>query len=160
MKVFKYVTVLLAVAAMSATFFSCNRENDITGDPFGGEHYWIDFTLSNPGSLSQAAQDRFVELRDTIIYGEKGIKIMEHPMTCTEQYAKTNFEAVAAVANAESDIVQKIMIPTFCVDTPAVHNDFVVTMTLSKDSMRTVIATHTWNASSTFDAQEIINKNK
>lgn len=154
MKIFKYVSVLLAVVAMSATFFSCDRDNDIEApavvDPNaevnGKTMYWIDFTLSNPGSLSEAAQNRFVELRDTTIYGDKGIKIIEHPMYVTADYAKTNFNAVAAVANAESDIVQKIMIPTAQVDTPAVHLDFAVTMTLSKDSMRTTIATHTWNA--------------
>ena len=32
MKINKYVTVLLSVVAMAATFASCNRDNDITGD--------------------------------------------------------------------------------------------------------------------------------
>jgi hypothetical protein len=51
----------------------------------------------------------------------------------------------------ESDIVQKIMKPTSAFDgiqdkTGAIKKDFVVTMTLSKDSMRTVLATKEWKA--------------
>lgn len=169
MKIRKYVTVLLTVAAMSVAFISCDRDNDITGNPMvdhsqsdgGKQDYWIDITLSEPGSLTAAAQTRFSELRDTIIYGEKGIKIIEHPMYCTEDYARTNFNKVVALSNEESDIVQKIMIPTFCVDTVGgiCHNDFIVQMTLSKDSMKTVLATHTWNATTAFDGPELIRKN-
>ena len=50
MKIYKYVTVLLAVLAMSATFFSCDRDNDITGEPMADhtqgnkQDYWIDFS--------------------------------------------------------------------------------------------------------------------
>ena len=66
MKALRYLIVLVAMTAMSATFISCDRENDITGNPVvdpnqevnGKKMYWIDFQLSNPGSLSQAAQDR------------------------------------------------------------------------------------------------------
>ena len=155
---------------MSATTVSCDRDHDITGTPVvdsnvevnGKQMYWIDFTLSDPGSLTDAAQARFIELRDTTIYGDKGIKIIEHPMYCTLDYAQNNFNAVAALANEDNDIVQKIMIPTFCVDTigGVCHNDFVVTMKLSKDSMNTVIATHSWNASTAFDGQALINQNR
>lgn len=163
MKIYKYVTVLLAVAAMSATFFSCDRDNDITGNPLvdhsqsvnGKQDYWIDFTLSNAGSLTQAAQDRFIELRDTTIYGEKLIKIIEHPMYVTEDYALNSFNKVAAIDAAESDIVQKIMKSTALVDTPAVHLDFVVTMTLSKDSMRTVLNTYNWEAAKVLSASDL-----
>ena len=160
MKVYKYLTVLLAFAAMSATFISCDK--DVDPDVDAKQNYWIDFTLSSAGSLSNAAQSRFIELRDTTIYGEKGIKIIEHPMYCTLDYAQNNFNAVAALANEDNDIVQKIMIPTFCVDTigGVCHNDFVVTMTLSKDSMNTVIATHSWSASTAFDGQALINQNR
>ena len=152
MKIYKFVTVLLAVLAMSATFFSCDRDNDITGDPMADhtqgdkQDYWIDFTLSNPGSLSEAAQARFVELKDTTIYGEKLIKVIEHPMYVTLDYAMNNFNKVAALPNAENDIVQKVMLPTSLID-GAQKKDFAVTMTLSKDSMRTVLATKVWNAS-------------
>ena len=108
------------MTAVSTTFFSCDRENDITGNPVvdpneevdGKRMYWIDFQLSNAGSLSQAAQDRFVELRDTVIYGDKGIKIIEHPMYVTKDYALTNFNKVVSLPNSESDLVQKIMKPT------------------------------------------------
>ena len=151
MKAIKYVTVLLAVLAMSATFFSCDRDNDITGDPMADhtqgdkQDYWIDFTLSNPGSLSDAAQARFVELKDTTIYGEKLIKVIEHPMYVTQDYAMDNFNKVAALSDAENDIVQKVMLPTSLYD-GVQKKDFSVTMTLSKDSMRTVLATKVWNA--------------
>lgn len=170
MKIYKYVTVLLAVLAMSATFFSCDRDNDITGDPMADhtqgdkQDYWIDFTLSNPGSLSAAAQARFVELKDTTIYGEKLIKVIEHPMYVELDYAMNSFNKVAALSNEENDIVQKIMIPTFCVDTVGgvCHNDFEVKMTLSKDSMRTELATYTWSAKTAFDGPAMIaaNSNK
>ena len=152
MKIYKYVTVLLAVLAMSATFFSCDRNNDITGDPMADhtqgdkQDYWIDFTLSNPGSLSAAAQARFVELKDTTVYGEKLIKVIEHPMYVTLDYAMNNFNKVAALSNEENDIVQKVMLPTSLFDGTQ-KKDFAVTMTLSKDSMRTVLATKVWNAS-------------
>ena len=155
MKIFQYVSVLLAVVARSAPFFSCDRDKDIEApavvDPNaevnGKTTYWIDFTLSNPGSLSDAAQARFVELRDTTIYGDKGIKIIEHGMYNTYDYVKTNFDAVAALPNAENDIVQKVMLPTSLFDDAKnPKKDFAVTMTLSKDSMRTVLATKVWNA--------------
>lgn len=152
MKIYKFVTVLLAVLAMSATFFSCDRDNDITGDPMADhtqgdkQDYWIDFTLSNPGSLSAAAQARFVELKDTTIYGEKLIKVIEHPMYVTLDYATNNFNKVAALSNEENDIVQKVMKPISLYD-GVQKKDFDVTMTLSKDSMRTVLATKVWKAS-------------
>ena len=168
MKIFKYVSVFVALAAMSLTFMSCDRDNDITGNPMADHNqgdkqdYWIDFQLSNPGSLSSAAQARFVELKDTTIYGEKLIKVIEHPIYETQEYAMNNFNKVSSIPNEESDIVQKIMIPTFCVDTigGVCHDDFIVTMTLSKDSMKTVLATYSWNAKTAFDGPSIIAKNK
>ena len=160
MKINKYVTVLLAVAAMASSFMSCNRDNDITGDPMadhsqninGEQDFWIDFQLSNPGSLSEAAQARFIELRDTTIYGEKLIKIIEHPMYVTENVARDNFNKVAAIPAEANDIVQKIMIPTAKIQKV---RDFSVTMTLSKDSMRTVMNTYTWNASEVISADDL-----
>lgn len=168
MKIFKYVSVFVALAAMSLTFMSCDRDNDITGNPMADHNkgskqdYWIDFQLSSPGSLTPAAQARFVELKDTTIYGEKLIKVIEHPIYETQEYVMNNFNKVSSIPNEESDIVQKIMIPTFCVDTigGVCHDDFIVTMTLSKDSMKTVLATYSWNAKTAFDGPSIIAKNK
>lgn len=159
MKAFKYVTLLFFVA-MSAAVFSCDRENEITGDPTadhnslvnGKQDYWIDFTLSNTGSLSQAAQARFVELRDTTIYGEKQIKIIEHPMYVTESYARSNFNAIADLSIDKNDIVQEVMIPTAKIDKV---RDFAVTMTLSKDSMKTTLATFTWEAANVVSADDL-----
>lgn len=175
MKIYKYVSVLLAVLAMSATFISCDRDKDITGNPFvdhntsvnGKQDYWISFELT-PGSLSAEAQARYNSILAEQIYpddyaaGTREIKFIEHPMYCTEDYARNNFNKVAALSNEENDIVQKVMIPTFCVDTigGVNHSDFTVTMTLSKDSMRTVIATHSWDAATAFDGQALIDANK
>jgi hypothetical protein len=167
MKIYKIVSVFVAVVAMSLTFISCDRDNDITGNPFadhttgGVQDYWINFELSNPGSLSEAAKARFTELVGEVIYGDKNVKIIDHPMYNTEEYVRNNFNAVKAIPAAESDIVQKIMIPTFCVDTVGgvCHDDFEVKMTLSKDSMRTELATFTWNAKTAFDGPAIIAAN-
>ena len=153
MKVLRYLIVLVAMSAVVSTFCSCDRDNDITGNPVvdpneevnGKRMYWIDFQLSNAGSLSQAAQDRFVELRDTVIYGEKGIKIIEHPMYTTKDYAMTNFNKVVELPASESDLVQKVMKPTSVYGGADVR-DFVVTMSLSIDSMKTVIASHEFRA--------------
>jgi hypothetical protein len=63
-------------------------------------------------------------------------------------YAMKSFNSVAALPNAENDIVQKVMLPTSLFDDAKnPKRDFAVTMTLSKDSMRTVLATKVWNAS-------------
>ena len=166
MKAFRYVTVLLAVAAMAATFVSCDKDNDITGDPMadhsttvnGKQDYWIDFKLSNAGSLNEEAQKTFTQKIVEVVYpedwanGVREIKFIEHAMYVTEDYALNNFNAVAALSNSENDIVQKIMIPTAKVQKVL---DFAVTMTLSKDSMRTVMATHTWNASECISADAL-----
>ena len=153
MKIFKYVSVFVALAAMSLTFMSCDRDNNITGNPMADHNqgdkqdYWIDFQLSNPGSLSSAAQARFVELKDTTIYGEKLIKVIEHPIYESLDYVMDNFNKVAALSNEENDIVQKVMKPTSVFDDAKnPKKDFIVTMVLSKDSMRTVLATKEWKA--------------
>ncbi len=176
MKINKYVTVFLAVAAMASTFISCNKDHDITGNPMadhtqsidGKQDYWIEFSLSNPGSLTPQAQTTFNNKIVEVIYpddwaaGTREIKPIEHPMYVTEDYAYTNFNKVAALSNEENDIVQKVMIPTFCVDTVGgiCHDDFEVTMTLSKDSMRTVLSSYKWSAKTAFNGPELISKNK
>ena len=167
MKIYKIVSVFVAVVAMSLTFISCDRDNDITGNPFadhttgGVQDYWINFELSNTGNLTDAAQTRFKELVGEVIYSDKNVNIMDHPIYNTEDYVRNNFNRVAALSNEENDIVQKIMIPTFCVDTVGgvCHDDFEVKMTLSKDSMRTELATFTWNAKTAFDGPAIIAAN-
>ncbi len=173
MKIYKYVTVLLAFAAMSATFISCDRDNDVTGDPFADhtrgakQDYWISFEL-NPGSLRAEAVTFYNATLAEQIYpddyasGTREIKFIEHPIYESETYVRNNFNKVAALSNEENDIVQKVMIPTFCADTIGGRcpNDFTVTMTLSKDSMRTVLATHTWNAATAFDGPGMVAKNK
>lgn len=114
--------------------------------------YWVDFTLSNPGSLSQVAKSRFVELRDSVIYGVKGIKVIAISMWCTYSYAKKTFDDVAAIPDSVNDIVQLIMKPVARIDRV---RDFEVTMTLSKDSMNTKLATHTWYASKVISENDL-----
>lgn len=111
----------------------------------GKQDYWFTFELSNPGSLSQEAQTEFTQKIVEVIYPEdwaKGvleIKFIEHPMYVTEDYTINNFNAVVAVPNSESDLVQKIMLP---VAKLGKTKSFDVTMTLSRDSMRTTLASH------------------
>lgn len=160
MKIFKYVTVLLAVAAMSVAFTSCNRENDITGNPLadhtqdvdGKQDYWISFTLT-PGSLSSEEIALYHATFAEQIYpedfakGEREINFLEHPMYVTEEYARTNFNNIKAIPSSENDIVQKVMKP---VALSAKTKDFDVVMTLSKDKMATVLDTYT------FRGQEVL----
>lgn len=111
----------------------------------GKQDYWFTFELSNPGSLSQEAQTEFTQKIMEVIYpedwakGVREIKFIEHPMYVTEDYAINNFNAVVAVPNSESDLVQKIMLP---VAKLGKTKSFDVTMTLSRDSMRTTLASH------------------
>lgn len=111
----------------------------------GKQDYWFTFELSNPGSLSQEAQTEFTQKIVEVIYpedwakGVREIKFIEHPMYVTEDYAINNFNAVVAVPNSESDLVQKIMLP---VAKLGKTKSFDVTMTLSRDSMRTTLASH------------------
>lgn len=111
----------------------------------GKQDYWFTFELSNPGSLSQEAQTEFTQKIVEVIYpedwakGVREIKFIEHPMYVTEDYAINNFNAVVAVPNSESDLVQKIMLP---VAKLGKTKSFDVTMTMSRDSMRTTLASH------------------
>lgn len=169
MKIYKYVSVLLAVLAMSATFISCDRDKDITGDPFvdhntsvnGKQDYWISFELT-PGSLSAEAQARYNSILAEQIYpddyaaGTREIKFIEHPMYVTEDYARNSFNKVKAVPSDENDIVQKVMVP---VAKFAKTKDFDVTMKLSRDSMKTVLDSYVFRgaevlANVTFDDDE------
>lgn len=144
MKILKYVFVLMVVAAMSASYTSCSK--DVDPDVDAKENFWFDFSLTNPGSLNAAAQARFTDLVDSVIYGSKGAT--HYPIYSTESYARENFNKVASLPNEESDIVQKIMLPVSRIQNV---RDFEVTMTLSKDSTRTTLATKVYKA------QEVLN---
>jgi len=139
MKKLQYVIALLAIISMGFSITSCDKE--VNPDVDAKQNYWIDFQLSNAGSLSQEAQKKFIVYRDSVIYNAYNVNVIEHGMYCTEEYAMKNFNAVAAIPASENDVVQKIMVPTAKFGNT---NNFDVTMTLSKDSMNTVIATKTW----------------
>jgi hypothetical protein len=77
--------------------------------------------------------------------------VIEHPIYETLEYVTDNFNRVANLPVEENDIIQKVMKPTAAYDgivdkSGIIKKDFVVTMVLSKDSMRTVLATKDWPA--------------
>jgi len=157
MKIYKYVTMFLAFVAMSATFISCDRDNDITGNPFvdhgqevdGKQDYWISFELT-PGSLTQEEIAFYNATLAEQIYpddyaaGTREIKFIEHPMYVTEEYARNNFNRVKSIPASENDIVQKVMV---AVAKKAKKKDFDVTMKLSKNNMETVLDTYVFAGS-------------
>ena len=146
MKNLRYVVVLMAMVAMSVSYTSCSK--DIEPDVDAKENFWFDFKLSNPGSLNEAAQTRFTELVDSVIYGSKGAT--HYPIYNTESYARENFNKIVALPNSENDIVQKIMLPVSKIQNV---RDFEVSMTLSKDSMKTVLATKVYKAAEVLTAE-------
>ena len=144
MKNLRYVIVLMAMVAVSVSYTSCSK--DIEPEIEAKENFWFDFKLSNPGSLNTAAQTRFTELVDSVIFGgvyDNPVTKTHYPIYNTEAYARANFDKIVALPNSESDIVQKIMLPVSKIQNV---KDFEVTMTLSKDSMNTVLATKVYKA--------------
>lgn len=151
MKILRYVIVLTAMVAMSVSYTSCDR--DVNPDVDAKENYWFDFKLTNPGSLNAAAQARFTELVDSVIFGgvyDDPDARTHYPMYCTESYARENFNKIVALPNSENDIVQKIMLPVSKIQNV---RDFEVSMTLSKDSMKTVLATKVYKAAEVLTAE-------
>ena len=144
MKNLRYVIVLMAMVAVSMSYTSCSKDIDPEID--AKENFWFDFKLSNPGSLNTVAQTRFTELVDSVIFGnayDDPIAKTHYPIYNTESYARANFNKIVALPNSENDIVQKIMLPVSRIQNV---KDFEVTMTLSKDSMNTVLATKVYRA--------------
>ena len=139
MKKLKYVFMLLAVMTIGLNFASCSK--DVDPDVDAKQSYKIDFTLSNPGSLTQAGQTAVVNLIDEVIYGAVGAA--HNSMICTQDYAMARFNEVAALSNDKNDIVQKVMKPV--VNEYKVSN-FEISMTLTADSTQQVLATKIWNA--------------
>ncbi len=160
MKIFKFITVVLTIVAMSSTFVSCSRDNDITGNPFvdhgqeidGKQDYWISFELKSASLSSEAIAFYNATLAEQIYpddyaAGTREIKFIEHPMYVTEEYARNNFNRVKNIPAAENDLVQKVMVPVALF---AKTKDFEIVMTLSKNNMETVLDTYT------FRGQEVL----
>ena len=142
MKRLKYIAVLLAVMAMSVSFVSCSKDVDPKVD--AKQFYSTEFTLTNAGSLSEAGQQEFKDLTDMVIWGAKGAA--HTPRYCTEEDAINNFNKVAAISNAESDLVQQIIKPI----ATAYHvSDFEATLIL-KNAEGATLASKVYRAS---DAQ-------
>ena len=164
MKINKIVTVLLAVVAMTATFASCSRDKDITGDPFadhsktnayGEKNYWINFELSNAGSLNADVQAQFPQIVGIVVYQNKDIKIYDQPIYETESYVRNNFQKIVDYENSNEDGDIREIIKQTSEYANGVK-DFAVSMVLYSDTVhvgedvefRNQLNSYTWNAAS------------
>jgi len=141
MKTFKYVTMLVALFAMAATFTSCDK--DVDPDVDAKQNYWIEISLSNPGSLNATGQQTFSDLVEEVVYG--GGK--HYAMYCTEDYAKTNFQAVIQSMTASSDFATKVVQPTAAAG-GASNFEFTITLSKQVGESMTQLDSHTFNAAS------------
>lgn len=139
MKRLKYIAVLLAVMAMAVSFTGCSKDVDPEVD--AKQFYSTEFTLTNAGSLSAEGQQAFNDLADQVIWGAKGAA--HTPRYCTQEEAIKNFNAVVAISNSESDLVQKIIKPI--ADTYGAR-DFEATLIL-KDAEGATLASKVYRAS-------------
>jgi len=141
MKTFKYVTMLLALFAMAATFTSCDK--DVDPDVDAKQNYWIEISMTNPGSLNATGQQTFSDLVEEVVYG--GGK--HYAMYCTEDYAKTNFQAVIQSMTASSDFATKVVQPTAAAG-GASNFEFTITLSRQDGESKTQLDSHTFNAAS------------
>ncbi|MBQ7420109.1 MAG: hypothetical protein IJV17_05125 [Prevotella sp.] len=173
MKTLKYVIALLAMVAVSASFTSCDRENDITGNPIvdpntpvnGKQMYWMEFSLSNPGTLESSTVTLYkinskgdktpymtytgtqylIRTFNEVVYGVEGnvVDFINNEMYVTEDYARTNFNKLISLSAEENDLVQKVIRP---VAIAAKTRDFELTVTLTRNDHQEVLGTNTWKA--------------
>lgn len=162
MRISKYLSVLLAVAAMAATLAGCNRDKDITGDPFadhstpnayGEKNYWINFELSQQGGLSASDVAQFPQTVGTVVYQNKDIKIYDQPIYETESYVRDNFRRIVDYENSHTDgDIREIISLTS--DIAGGVRDFSVSMVLYSDTVhvgdnvefRNPMDSYTWSA--------------
>ena len=156
MKIFKFATVLLAMMAMTASFSSCSKDVDkrMADDLEAKQNYWMEFTLSNPGSLSAAAQTKFIELFNQEIYNvEKKVdELICNPLYCTQDYAYNNWNKLLSLPDAENTLIQKVMIPVAQIQGV---RDFEVTVTFSKDNKETILGTKVYKASEVISPSDL-----
>ena len=148
MKIFKYVTMLVAALAMTTTFSSCDKEVDPDVD--AKQNYWMELTLSNPGSLSAAAQATFNNLVEEVVYGGGD----HFAIYNTESYARNNFNAVVESMTPSSDFAQHVVLPTALVDRT---RDFEFTFTLSRQDgeNKTQLDSHVFRAADLVSDEDI-----
>jgi len=142
MKNLKYIVALMLMLTMGFSYTSCDKDVDPAGPSLTS--YTTDVVLSDPGSLSAAAQTHFTGLVDsTLWWNSTGLKVVHSSLRCTESYALQNFNAMIGVEDSENDIIQKIIVPM--IDEYGVR-DFAVTCKLTQDSTQNVIASKVYYA--------------
>ena len=140
MKTIKYVMMLAVLFIVAGAFSSCDK--DVDPDVDAKQNYWIEISLSNPGSLSATGQQTFSDLVEEVVYGGGA----HFSMYCTESYARTNFQAVVASMTASSDFATKVVQPTAAAGGAS---NFEFTITLSRqdgEETKTQLDSHTFNA--------------
>ncbi len=148
MRIFKYAIVLLAMMAVSVTFSSCSKDVDkrVADDLEGKEFFWMEFSLSNPGSLDAEGKVDFIQTFNFQVYGveNKVDELMCNPMYCTQDYATNNWNRFCALSLAENEFVTKVMVP---VANRTGATDFEVTVTFSKNEKKDVLGTKVFKVS-------------
>lgn len=179
MKIFKYATALLAMIAMTASFSSCSKDVDErkSKDIEAKENFWMEVSVSNPGSLNDAViiitewikvsgktyevekarysgTEYFNLTFNKEIYGteNKIDALICNPIHNTSNYAWNNWNKLLALSDADNDIIQKVMIP---VAKAAKVRDFEVTVTFSKDEKQSVLGTKVYKAADFVSAEDI-----
>lgn len=156
MKIFKYATLLLAIMAMTTSFSSCSKDVDkrMADDLETKQNFWMEFTLSNPGSLNAEAKEKFIELFNQEIYNvEKKVdELICNPLYCTQDYAYNNWNKLLSLPDAENTLIQKVMIPVAQIQGV---RDFEVTVTFSKDNKETILGTKVYKASEVISPSDL-----
>ena len=147
MKIFKYAIALFAIVAMTASVSSCSKDVDdrMADKVEAKQNFWMEFSLSNPGSLDATAQTEFIKLFNKEIYGieNKVNEITCNPLYVTEDYARANWDKLVNLPNKDNDVIQKVMKPI--AESTGVK-DFEVTVVFSKDEKQTILGTMVYRA--------------
>ncbi|MBQ7420104.1 MAG: hypothetical protein IJV17_05100 [Prevotella sp.] len=157
MKIFKFATVLLAMMAMTATFSSCSKDVDerVADELEAKQNFWMEVTLSNPGSLNAAAQSKFIELFNLKIYNveNKLDELICNPLYCTQDYATNNWNRLLNLPDEDNNIIQDVMKPVAKIQGV---RDFEVTVTFSKDEKQTILGTKVYRAAEVISAADLL----
>ena len=147
MKIFKYAIALFAIVAMTASVSSCSKDVDdrMADKVEAKQNFWMEFSLSNPGSLDATAQTEFIKLFNKEIYGieNKVNEITCNPLYVTEDYARANWDKLVNLPNDKNDVITKVMKPI--AESTGVK-DFEVTVVFSKDEKQTILGTMVYRA--------------
>ena len=147
MKIFKYAIALFAIVAMTASVSSCSKDVDdrMADKVEAKQNFWMEFSLSNPGSLDAEYQTEFIRLFNLEIYGieNKLDALTCNPLYVTEDYARANWDKLVNLPNKDNDVITKVMKPI--AESTGVK-DFEVTVVFSKDEKQTILGTMVYRA--------------